>query len=119
VAASGVDWYSQHLYTVFHMLDTMPRLTELAPADENHLLGGSVAMQSVRYADGSITYKTNGPGQVVARLINEPVQVTLDDQPMPRVSRLSDGQSPMWAFDETCGALKLEHPAGTVRIVLR
>jgi len=54
--ANRPNWYSQHLYTVCHVLEAMPALPELVPAGQDHLLGGSVYLREVRYAPGEVNH---------------------------------------------------------------
>ncbi len=62
------DWYSQHLYTVCHVLEAMPCLPELAPAGQDHLLGSSVFVREVRYSSGEVGFETLAPSRTVLKL---------------------------------------------------
>lgn len=111
----GEDWYSQHLYTVYHMLESLGMLPELAPADEDHLLGSSVRVREIAYTPGRVTFATALPAVAVLRLRFEPASVTLDGRALPRKDALplaADG----WHFDAAHGVLTVRHGAGKVAI---
>lgn len=105
------NWYSQHLYTVCHMLECMPAFPEIAPDGENHVLGYSTALRNVRYGPGSVSYATILPGTETIKLGFEPKTVQAGGRPLAR-----GGQGNGWTFDPATRVLTLQHGAGEVSI---
>lgn len=62
------DWYSQHLYTVCHVLEAMPSLPELVPNGQDHLLGSSVYVREIHYLPGQVSFETIAPSRSVLKL---------------------------------------------------
>ncbi|MBM4093029.1 MAG: hypothetical protein FJ276_27015, partial [Planctomycetes bacterium] len=57
-------WFSQHLYSVCHLLDCMSVFPALAPDAQDHILSSSTALLDVSYTASSIQYAALGPAQV-------------------------------------------------------
>ncbi len=111
------DWYSQHLYTVCHVLESMRCLPELVPSGEDHILGSDISVREVRYLPGQITFETIAPSRAVLKLSFTPAAVYAGTEPLRTVKELADGDSPGWSFDPGNKVLGVRHPAGRVRVV--
>lgn len=109
------NWYSQHLYTVCHMLECMPALPELAPAGEDHILGSLVALHDVAYAAGSLVYSSRLPTEVSAKLSFTPQSVMLDGRALVKLA-MEKGVGDGWWFNPRTSVLTLRHGAGKVSV---
>ncbi len=109
------DWYSQHLYTVCHLLEAMPILPELAPDEEDHLLGSSVSVREVRYTPGGVEFETIAPSRSVLKLSFRPGAVHVGGRALPEAK---DGRTSGdgWWFDPATRLLVIRHGAGGVRV---
>ncbi len=105
------NWYSQHLYTVCHVLECMPALPEISPTGEDRILGCSASPRNVRYAPGLVRYATIFPAWVTIKLGFEPKTVQVDGRPLP-----AGGQGVGWRFDAATHVLTVRHGAGEVSI---
>jgi len=101
------NWYSQHLYTVCHMLECMPAIPELAPDGEDHILGSTIALYGVAYGAGSVQYASRLPAETIMKLRFVPGTVTVAGRPLP---------ANRWSFDPSTRVLKVEHGAGEVSV---
>ena len=112
------DWYSQHLYTVCHLLESMVAFPELAPDGQNHLLGSSTAPRDVRYAPGSVRYATLAPTKVVIKLSFIPKTVQIDKRPLRQLENgMGSDESSGWSFESASRVLTIRHAAGEVSVV--
>lgn len=110
------DWYSQHLYTVCHILEAMSVLPELAPVGQDHLLVGDVFVREVRYAPGAVSFQTLAPSKSVLRLSFTPQTVRFDQRELPLLDSLpSDGKFG-WHFDAAARLLTIRHAAGAISV---
>jgi hypothetical protein len=99
------NWYSQHLYTVCHVLEAMPCLPELAPAGEDHILGGDVFVRNVTYANHGVSFETIAPSTTSIKLALSPKSVRMGNREMSA----SD-----WSYDARTRVLKIRHEAGNI-----
>lgn len=109
--ATAPNWYSQHLYTVCHMLESMPAFPEISPDGQDHILGFSTSLRNVRYGPGKVSYAKSLPGKEVIKLGFEPKSVQVEGRPLTK-----DGQGDGWSFDPATRVLNVRHRAGEVSI---
>lgn len=109
------NWYSQHLYTICHMLECMPAFPELSPDGRDHILGSSVSLCDVVYANSEVRYRAAHRAEATVKLGFVPKSVQVDGQPL---SALADGKAKGdgWFFDKGSCVLTVRHPAGEVRV---
>ena len=84
------DGYGDYLGSLSLALATLP---QLAPRDENHVLGSSSVVQRVTYGGGWVAYRTFSPHAVESlRLRFKPARVVANGQPLPhRAVLVADG----------------------------
>ncbi len=111
------DWYSQHLYTVCHVLESMSRLPELAPAGQDHLLGSSVFVRDVRYSPRQVRFTTIAPSSTELKLSFVPKAVYAGPQELKPTKEPPAEGDVGWSFDSTTGVLRVRHDRGQVEIV--
>jgi hypothetical protein len=118
-AAGGrPDWYSQHLYTVCHLLEAMPCFPELVPEGQDHLLGSSTGVREVHYSPGRVQFSTIAPSQAVLKLSFVPQAVYVETRPLREVAVLSaQDDSGGWSFDPAARVLRIRHDAGHVDVL--
>jgi hypothetical protein len=81
---------------VRHYLRAMAAMPELAPADENHLLGSSSVVMSIVYSPGSVNYVTfDNESAEVLRINRKPLKVYADDSELPEAKYQPD---PGWIW---------------------
>jgi hypothetical protein len=114
VGLKAPDWYSQHLYSVCHLLESMAAFPEMVPEGQNHLLASSTALRDVRYAPGSVRYATLLPSQVVMKLNFVPKTVQVGASLLPATGHRAEGNS--WSFDAATHVLTVRHAAGEVSV---
>ena len=110
------NWYSQHLYTVCHVLEAMPALPELAPNGEDHIIGASVSIREVRYASGKVHFETIAPATTTLKLAFVPKAVRLGQQELRAVNELAGGDGVGWSFAPATKLLTIRHGAGPVTV---
>ncbi len=111
------DWYSQHLYTVCHVLEIMARLTELAPEGQDHLLGSSVAVRLVEYSPGEVAFESIAASRAVLKLSFVPVAVKVGSAPLPQLKEAPvEAGAAGWFFDPAAKVLTICHRAGRVNV---
>ena len=110
-------WFSQHLYSVYHLLECMAIFPKLAPSGKNHLLGSTTALRDVSYAPSSLSYAVMAPAQVSAKLRAAPASVEVGGRPLRRLDRLPGPGERGWFFDSATGLFTAAHDAGTAEIV--
>lgn len=111
------NWYSQHLYTVCHMLECMPVFPELAPDGQDHILGSSVSLREVGYAPGSVRYATPLPAEVTIKLSFTPTEVKVGNRRLRQVAqRGAKSEDAGWSFDPKTHVLTVRHAAGAVTV---
>lgn len=109
------DWYSQHLYTVCHLLETMPVFPERVPDGQDHILGMSVGLRDVRYGRGSVQYVTSVPAQVTMKLSFSPKTVEVGGRALRRLGA-DTGAGRGWSYDANTKVLTIRHDAGEVQV---
>jgi hypothetical protein len=111
------NWYSQHLYTVCHLLECMPAFPELAPDGQDHILGSSVSLRDVAYAKGSVRYASAAPAEVTLKLSFAPKSVSVGQRPLGQFGKSGPGgEGTGWSFDAKTRVLTLRHAAGEVSV---
>ncbi|MBN1489010.1 MAG: hypothetical protein JXA69_03760 [Phycisphaerae bacterium] len=110
------NWYSQHLYTVCHVLEAMPCLPELAPDGQDHIVGTRVCVRDVRYAPGEVQFETIAPSTTTLKLAFVPKVVRLGQQELRAVNELAGGDGVGWSFDPATKLLTIRHDAGRVTV---
>lgn len=111
------NWYSQHLYTICHMLECMPAFFELAPDGEDHILGSAVSLRDVAYAPGAVRYSVVSPTEVRLKLSFTPKSVQLAGKPLREMARgKAVGTADGWTFDPATQVLTVRHGAGQVSV---
>ena len=111
------DWYSQHLYTVCHVLEAMPCLPELAPEGQDHLLDSTVSVREVRYSQGQISFATIAPARTVLKLSFVPKRVNAGTRELGAVKELQADDRPGWSFDAATSLLTIRHDAGQIDVL--
>jgi hypothetical protein len=110
------NWYSQHLYTVCHVLEAMPSLPELVPGKQDHVLGGSVYVREVRYAPGKVTFETIAPSRSVLKLAFTPKAVRAGERELDQLKRLPADDRLGWAFDSAASLLTIRHDGSPIEV---
>ena len=111
------NWYSQHLYTLCHMLECMPAFPEIAPDGQDHVLGSSLALRDVSYVGGAVRYKAADPAEVTIKLATAPKSVQLGGRPLAeRAAGNSAALNDGWSFDARTRVLTLRHAVGEVQV---
>ncbi|MEW6071106.1 MAG: hypothetical protein AB1726_00745 [Planctomycetota bacterium] len=103
-------WYSLAFSPLCFGLPFLGRCPAVAPADENHLLRHSAAIQSIRYLPRSIEYEADGPSTDLLKLKDVPVAVACDGEAMRR--------DEVWSWQEEAQLLRVMHPGGRISIAL-
>jgi hypothetical protein len=109
--ATANNWYSQHLYTVCHVLECMRALPELAPDGQDHIIANSVALRDVSYAKGAVKYASMRPATVMLKLSFTPKSVQLGGRDLAK-SEKGDG----WSYDPATKVLTVRHAPGAVSV---
>lgn len=111
------DWYSQHLYTVCHVLEAMPCLPEIVPDGQDHLLGSNVWVRDVHYSPGEVQFETIAPSRTVLKLSFAPKAVYVGPRELPEVKGFSpDTEVGGWSFDPRTKLLTIYHDAAKVKV---
>ena len=110
------DWYSQHLYTVCHLLEAMAVLPELAPDGQDHFLGSDVFAREVRYRRDRVNFQTVAPSRAVLRLSFTPKAVDDGQRELPSLKQLPSGKGIGWFFEPATSLLTIQHEAGPVNV---
>jgi len=110
------DWYSQHLYTVCHVLEAMPCLPELAPNGQDHLLGGGVFVREVGYSAGQVRCETIAPSCTILKLSFVPQAVHAGTRELGAVKELPADDRLGWSFDPATSLLTIRHDGGPVDV---
>jgi hypothetical protein len=113
------DWYSQHLYTVFHVLDAMPCLPELAPREQDHLLGSEVSIREIRYSPGRVRFETMSPSRSVLKLGFAPKAVYAGGNELPELKEPPAGERLGWCFNPATSLLTIRHQGGLLEVTRR
>jgi hypothetical protein len=115
--ANRPNWYSQHLYTVCHVLEAMPALPELVPGGQDHLLGGSVYLREVRYAPGDVSFETIAPSRTVLKLSFTPKAVRAGARDLEALKEPPTADRLGWSFDPATRLLTIRHDRGPVTVL--
>lgn len=110
------DWYSQHLYTVCHLLEAMSVLPELAPDGADHFLGGDVYLREIRYAPGQVEFQTSAASRSVLKLNFTPKTIPSGRRELPSLKQLPAGKAAGWFFNPSTRLLTIQHEAGPVSV---
>jgi hypothetical protein len=112
------DWYSQHLYTVCHILEAMSRLPEIAPDGEDHVLGSTVYLRDVRYAPGQVQFESNAFAGTVLKLSFAPTRVTVNGKELQNLEENTPAKrlNTAWSYNAKSHVLIVEHEAGKVEV---
>jgi hypothetical protein len=114
-ATGRPDWYSQHLYTVCHLLETTAIFPERVPSGQDHVLRCSIGLQDVRYAPGAVHYAVLAPAEVTIKLSFQPRSVALAGEVLAhRENHPFPGEG--WHFQPTTKVLTLRHGRGAVEV---
>jgi hypothetical protein len=115
--ANRPNWYSQHLYTVCHLLEAMPALPELVPSGQDHLLASSVFVRDVRYSARQVTFDTIAPSRTVLKLSAPPQSVRAPNRPLDRLTNLTADNHLGWSFDTATSLLTIRHDRGPIEVL--
>ena len=115
--ANRPNWYSQHLYTVCHVLEAMPALPELVPAGQDHLLGGSVYLREMRYAPANVTFETIAPSRTVLKLSFTPKTVRAGTRELEALKEPPTADRPGWSFAPSTSLLTIRHARGPITVL--
>ncbi|HOX03957.1 MAG TPA: sulfatase-like hydrolase/transferase [Candidatus Paceibacterota bacterium] len=110
------DWYSQHLYTVCHALESMAALPELAPAGQDHLLDSDVFVREIRYGRAEVQFETIAPSRAVLKLSFHPARIEAGSRVLPLSKGAGSAGSEGWWFEPSTGLLTIQHGAGRVTV---
>jgi len=107
------DYYNQCWFTdgyfdyVPHLIDGMASLPGLAPADTDHMLRSTSAVQNISYQPYQISYRTfDADGTQKLRLTFQPSQIIADGELLSRFETL--GIEPGWLFDPSLNVLTIK-----------
>ncbi len=100
-----------------HFFDGMQAVPEWAPAGENHLLGSSSLVQSIKYENAEIQYRTYLPNSIETLKLNkQPQAVTVDGKPLAMLTEPGNGWT--WQPCGNDGVVRIKHSNGReVRIM--
>ena len=113
--AKRPNWYSQHLFTVCHVLELMPVLPELVPAGQEHVLGSSVFLREVAYKPGQVSFQTIAPAQTVLKLSHTPKFVRAGTSELRRLEPLGASGGNGWSWNKA-GLLTVRHDRGVITV---
>ena len=108
------DWYSQHLYTVCHVLELMPALPQVVPDGQDHLLGSSVFVRAIHFQPGAVSFETIAPARTVLKLSFVPKAVHAGKRTLPKLKEINERNG--WAFDPATRLLTIRHDAGPIKV---
>jgi hypothetical protein len=116
-SANRPNWYSQHLYTVCHVLEAMPALPELVPAGQDHILGGSVHLREIRYAPGDVSFETIAPSLTLLKLSFTPKAIRAGARDLEALKAPPAPDANGWSFAPSTGLLTIRHDRGPVTVL--
>jgi hypothetical protein len=97
---------------VRHYLRAMAAMPELAPIDENHLLGSSSVVSNIIYTADSISYTTyDNESSEVLRLVTRPEKILVNGKSL-KESGLQEETGWSWTVLEKGGVLRIVHNDG-------
>lgn len=110
VGVDRPDYFNQCWFTdgyfdyVPHFIEGMASMPQCAPADTDHMLRSSSAVQEISYLPYQIAYRTfDADGEQEFRLTFQPTQVLAAGKPLPR--QVLPVDEPGWSFDPTLQVL--------------
>jgi hypothetical protein len=118
-AFGAETWYEQNFNTVKYLLLCMALAPELAPADEDHLLGTAGGEPSgIEYAPAQIVTTWTAPGRAIFKLRERPSGVRFAGvwqiAPVAELAGLEAG----WTWDAAAQVCTVQHPAGELLVAL-
>lgn len=116
-ARNRPDWYSQHLYTVCHVLESMASLPELAPPGQDHLLGSDVFVREIRYAAGQVRLETIAPSRTILKLSFVPQTVHAGTKLLRPLQQLPASGAEGWSFEPATRLLTIRHDTSPVTVL--
>ena len=103
---------------VRHYLRAMAAMPELAPADENHLLGSSSVVTSVEYSGSYIRYKTyDMESTEILRLRVKPSRVTEGELLLPEADNITD-KGWVWTQLDQGGVLRVTKTGNNIAVLI-
>ena len=103
---------------VRHYLRAMAAMPELAPADENHLLGSLSVITTVSYTADSITYRTfDNKSFEILRLTTKPEKILLNGKILEE-NDLQENTGWCWSALDNGGILRVTHEDGNALIIV-
>lgn len=125
VVAVGHNWLSSWFsdgYSdyVRHFIDAMAAVPEWAPADENHLLASSSAVQSIEYKNRLIELKTfDNAGKLRFKLTNQPSKILVNGKAITSNHAKTDFYTLQESEDGAC-VLNVGYSSGNnIQIILK
>lgn len=111
------DWYSQHLFTVCHLLEAMPLLPELVSDGQDHIFAGPVFVRHVTYSPGRVRFETIAPSRTVLKLSFVPREVTIGDGKLRQLNAPPARGETGWFVDTGRKLVIIEHGAGQIEVL--
>jgi len=110
-------WFTDGYFDyVPHFLDGMGAIPEMAPADEDHLLGSTSLITDISYSPGRVAYTTyDNEGSEVLRLSFTVASVVADGRPLDERQEL--GSEAGYTLDPTLNVVRVQR-VGSSRIVI-
>ena len=112
VGVDRPDYYNQCWFTdgyfdyIPHFIDGMAAMPECAPADTDHMLRSTSAVQEISYRPYQIAYRTfEAEGEQKIRLTFQPTLVQAAGKPLPR--QVLPADEPGWSFDPALQVLNV------------
>lgn len=105
-----------------HFQRGMASVPEWAPPDEDHLLGSSSVIRSIRYGENEIAYRTfDDRSREVLRLKRAPAKVTAGSKSLERVKVLAPGREGFSVDPATPGGcvVRIEHHLSNTVLIQR
>jgi len=103
---------------VRHYLRAMAAMPELAPVDENHLLGSSSVVTSVEYSGSYIRYKTyDMESTEILRLRVKPSRVTEGELLLPEADNITD-KGWVWTQLDQGGVLRVTKSGNNIAVLI-
>ncbi len=113
VGADRPDYYNQCWFTdgyfdyVPHFINGMASLSELAPADTDHMLCSTSVVQEIVYEPYSVSYRCfDADGIQTLRLTFQPCEILAGGKPLARHEAIGD--QPGWIFDSSLNVLTIK-----------
>ena len=108
----GSWWSDGYGDYIRHFMEGLAAIPEWAPAGENHLLKSSSVVQSVKYNNKNVRYRTwDDHADEVLRLASKPVTVTVNGKQIEQ-TETPVGEGWTWRQLDNGGVLKISHESG-------